>query len=227
MKKTLLAIAISAATVGTSAYAADDKNVYVELGVGKASVDVSTKTYSGSVAGITFTNAKANYEYEDATTYGLEIGVSKFLGTPFRVGFGVATLDLKFERATGTGTIGTGLGNVTLSVSGTAEDFRNIGLVFPNRRVKMYMANGYYDFPTSGNLKPFVGAGLGLADVESAQDQEFAFSLHAGLNYELGNNMYVGGRFSHYRVAGITDNLGVKYEPLGVNYFGMTLGVRF
>jgi opacity protein-like surface antigen len=213
------------ATVSTTSVA-DEKKGYFEFGIGKSSVDVSTKTYSGSAGGVTYTNAKADFDYKDPTTYGFEIGISNFLSTPLRIGFAVATLDLELEKATGTGTIATGSGTVTLSGSATAADFRGIGVSFDND-VKIYMVNGYYDFASEGKIRPFIGAGVGLADVQNAKDREFTLGLHAGINYDLGNNMYVGGRFSNYQINGITDKLGVQYEDTSVNYYGITIGVRF
>jgi opacity protein-like surface antigen len=224
MKKVL--IALVAAAVLPSAYAETEKKGYLEFGVGKSSVDVSTQTYSGTALGVTLTNAKANYDYKDPTTYGFEVGVANFLGTPLRVGFGVTILDLEFEKASGSGTITTAAGTVTLSGSATAADFRGIGLSFDND-VKVYLVNAYYDIKTEGAIKPYVGFGLGLTDIENAKDKETTLAVHAGLNYELQNNMYVGGKFSHYRISGATDTLGVQYDDTTVNYVGVTLGVRF
>jgi len=224
MKK--LVIAIAAAALFSTAHAEAEKKAYFEFGVGKSSVDVSTKTYSGTALGVTYTNAKADLDFEDPTTYGFEIGTANFLGTPLRVGFGVATLDLKFERASGSGTIATGAGTVTLSGSATAADFRGIGVSFDND-VKIYMVNAYYDIKTDGAIKPYIGVGFGLTDIENAKDQETTLALHAGLNYDLKNNMYVGGKFSHYKVSGMTDKLGVQYDDTSVNYMGVVLGVRF
>ena len=223
MKNILFLLLLAAAPI---TFAADAKKGYFEFGVGKSSVDVSTKTYSGSAGGVTYTNAKADFDYKDPMTYGFEIGVANFLGTPLRVGFGVAALELELEKATGTGTIATGSGTVTLSGSATAADFRSIGVSFDND-IRIYMVNGYYDFPTEGKIKPYVGLGFGLTDVQNAKDKEFTLGLHAGINYELADNMYIGGRFSNYQVSGITDKLGVQYEDTTVNYYGVLLGVRF
>lgn len=53
-----------------------------------------------------------------------------------------------------------------------------------------YMANAYYDFPTSMAITPYIGAGVGIANVEldlgsgvSDDDNLFAYQFMAGIGY--------------------------------------------
>lgn len=224
MKKVCFALPMLVASSLT--LADSEKQMYFEFGLGQSSADVSTKTYSGTTGGVTYNNFRADLDYEDATTYGFEIGANNFLGTPLRVGFSLAQMDLNFEKATGSGTIATSQGTVNLSGSATAADVRGIGLSFDNE-VKVYTVNAYYDFDSNGNLSPYVGVGFGLTDVENAKDDEFTTALHLGFNYDLGNDMYIGGKYTRLSISGITDKLGVEYSSTDVNYMGLTLGVNF
>lgn len=224
MKK-LLAVALLT-TLPAIGVAADNKNGYFEFGVGKSSFDVSTKTYSGASGGVTYSNFKGTFDYDDPTTYGFEIGSANFLGTPLRVGFGIAAMKAELNKATGTGTVTTGDGTVNLAVTATAADLRGIGVSYDND-VRIYGVNAYYDFPTNTAVKPFVGFGVGLADIENGKDKEFTWALHAGVNYDLTKELYLGAKVSRYTVSGPTDSLGLTYEDIDVTYYGLQLGLRF
>lgn len=223
MKKLIVMVL---ASLATSAVMAQEKPYYFELGVGKSSADVETNTYSGSASGITYSNAKIDLDYKKATTYGFEIGQSNFLGTPLRVGFGLSTMKIKLDKATGTGTVSDGTSTVNFAVSATAADLRGVGLTFDND-VKVYGVNAYYDFDMKSAFKPFVGVGLGMADIQYAKDKELAYSLHIGANYDIDKDFYVGAKVSRHIINGITDTLGLTYKDINVTYVGVQLGVRF
>lgn len=75
------------------------------------------------------------------------------------------------------------------------------------------MANGYYDFNTGGKIKPYVMAGLGIAQIKAdddpgfpapwLDDTYFAWQLGAGIGYEVS--------------ASTTIDLGYRYlKPEGI-----------
>jgi len=226
MKKFLIAIAATTTLCITAQASANEKNGYIELGIGKSSFEPETKTYSGTVSGYTYTNAKATLKYEDPTYYGFEIGVSKFLGSPLRVGIFYTTMDADFKSATGTGTLSDGTTTVDFSATVSAADARGIGVNFDNT-IKLYGVNAYYDFNAGSAFKPFVGVGAGVADIQNVKDKEFAIGLHVGFNYDLTKEFYVGGRISAFRISGPTDLLGLQYEDVTVTNAGLQLGLRF
>lgn len=84
----------------------------------------------------------------------------------------------------------------------TAKDTREIGTgVFTRGKqsYRSYMLNGYFDLPTRTAVRPYVGAGIGLARIKNrlaafdATDYEvtkhketnFAYQLMAGVGYNL------------------------------------------
>jgi opacity protein-like surface antigen len=223
MKKLLV---IALASLATSAVMAQEKPYYFELGVGKSATDVETNTYSGSASGITYSNAKIDLDYKKATTYGFEIGQSNFLGTPLRVGFGMTTMKIKLDSATGSGTVSNGSTTVNFAGTATAAQIRSVGITFDND-VKVYGVNAYYDFDMKSAFKPFVGVGVGMADIQYAKDKELAYGLHIGVNYDIDKDFYVGAKASRHIINGPTDTLGLTYKDINVTYLGVQLGVRF
>jgi len=76
-------------------------------------------------------------------------------------------------------------------------------------------------------LRCTVRFGVGLTDIENAEDRQFTYAFHAGLNYDLTKEFYVGAKYARYMVSGPTDKLRLQYEDISVNYFGVQLGLRF
>lgn len=75
------------------------------------------------------------------------------------------------------------------------------------------MANGYYDFTTDSSLKPYIGAGIGMAQVdaeyknfgavlESASEMLFAYQGIVGTNYEISDDF---GLFLEYKYFATSD----------------------
>jgi len=64
--------------------------------------------------------------------------------------------------------------------------------------------NGYYDFNRAGAWQPFVGAGIGLAQVKSRGDDDtgFAYQLKAGIAHPFNEQMT--GEIA-YRYLGVTN----------------------
>ena len=89
------------------------------------------------------------------------------------------------------------------------------------------MANGYYDFKTSGKIKPYVMAGLGIAHINAddeigiptpwLDDTYFAWQLGAGAGYEVSSNVTIDVGYRYLKPEGIDcpnpDHLtGVSWE---------------
>jgi opacity protein-like surface antigen len=216
-----LALAVITAVASSSALAG---NMYVEGQLGMHSVDVSTKSYSGTAAGITFTNVKADMDYDTATSMGVELGA--YMTDNIRLGYAFTTMNADFDSATisGTATDGT----TTISGSGTIKksDFPSIGSTFDNK-VKLYEVKGYYDFVGEGATTPFIGAGIGFADIENAKDMELAMSLTAGVNVDIAEDVYMGISGSLTSIQGPTDELGIEFDDMTVTSGRIVIGKRF
>ena len=68
-------------------------------------------------------------------------------------------------------------------------------------RFKSYsgLVNFYYDIDTPGDLKPFVGAGVGFATSEHKnEDGSFAWQLGGGLNYQFNPSLSFSSAYRFY-----------------------------
>jgi len=186
--------------------------------------DVDTNTYTGTGGGITFTNLKGKLEYDSNFGYGVEVGVSEFLNKNVRVGLSYGESKIELKKATGSGTAAVGGTIVNFAVSATPAELSSIGLSFDND-VKNYSLNVYYDFDKVNGLIPFIGVGLGQADIQNAKDEEFTKSLYLGARYFVDKNMYVGGKGTYTIIDGPEDKLGIKYDD--ITQYGVVLSVGY
>ena len=124
------------------------------------------------------------------------------------------------------GVITNGSTTYTGPVTVTAANLASVGANFDNR-VNLYMLNAYYDFKTSTDFTPFVGFGIGLADIKNAKDTEFAYSVNAGAKYNIDKNVYVGAKGAYTRVNGPTDQLGIKFQDIAVYSANVSIGYEF
>jgi len=220
MFKQILATAV-ATCVSTSVFAG---NMYIEGQLGMHNADVSTSSYSGTAAGITFTNVKADMDFDTATSMGIEFGAN--MTDNVRLGYAFSTMNLDFSSATISGTATDG--STTISGSGTINksEFPSIGSTFDNK-VKLFEAKVYYDFKGTGSTTPFIGAGIGFADIENAEDMELALSITAGANFDISDSVYFGVNASLTSIQGPTDELGIGYEDISVTSGRLVVGKRF
>jgi len=95
------------------------------------------------------------------------------------------------------------------------------------------MVNVYYDFDTGSAIKPFVGAGIGFANVdlelegESDDDNVFAYQAMAGVGFAVSKAVTLDLQYRFYA----TDDPSYKFEGMGVDSEYMThnvmAGLRF
>ncbi|MDY6941714.1 MAG: outer membrane beta-barrel protein [Pseudomonadota bacterium] len=87
------------------------------------------------------------------------------------------------------------------------------------------MANAYYDFDLGSPVKPFVGAGIGAAQINADVDlgsvdvidddsTEFAYQLTAGLMFEVSPNLMITGAYRYQATsdAEFEDELGTTVD---------------
>ena len=92
---------------------------------------------------------------------------------------------------------------------------------------KVYMLNAYYDFKNSSQFTPFVGTGIGMADIQNAKDNELALSASLGGKYNFDKNIYLGLKGAFTRVNGPTDKIGIEYEDIDLWSAHALLGYEF
>jgi len=188
--------------------------------------DVDSKTLSGSVSGITYTDAKVEHDYDNDMAFGFEIGAKDLGVKGVRLGLSYtrAKFDLDSSHVTGTITDGTTTINAGLNIK--SSEFKSVGLDFDNS-AKLYMANLYYDFDLNEKVKPFVGVGAGWADIENIDGNEFAASVSAGAKYYFDKQVYLGGKASYTNINSPKDDLGLKYDDIELYSAIVMLGYEF
>jgi opacity protein-like surface antigen len=225
MKKLLIAAVV--ATISSGALAADLKP-YIEgqLGFTKLN-DVDTKTYSTSLGGGTATNLSAKIDYDNSVSGGFEIGANNVGIENLRIGASYNRMNFDMDKVTGSGTA-TGISGVTdgTYTGDITSTVRSAGISLDNS-VNLYMVNAYYDIKNSSAFTPFVGLGMGMADVQNAKDNEFAWSASVGGKYNIDKNMYLGLKGSYTSVNGITDKIGLEYKDMDAYSAHALLGYQF
>jgi len=164
LRTALLGVSILA--ISTSAQAASP---YIEGQAGITMInDVETDTYSGSSGGITWTNVKAEIDYDNAFTLGAEIGVSDFGVNNLRVGVGAKRLEAKLSSVELSGTTTDGTTTLTGPAKFSRDDVNSIGADLDNT-IALYSVNAYYDFDVHEKITPFGGEFLVGAGAQSMQ----------------------------------------------------------
>jgi opacity protein-like surface antigen len=184
--------------------------------------DVDTKTYSGTAGGLTFSNLKSSNEYDSDIGLGFEVGVTND-GSNIR--FGLSYSESKIELKKTTMSLGT-VDGVAGSLSITPADWSTVGVSFDND-VKSYSLNAYYDFKTNRTFTPYVGVGLGQADIENANDKEVSKSLYLGGRHSVNDQMYVGLKGAYTMIDGPTDKLGLSYDDITHKSVSLIIGYNF
>jgi opacity protein-like surface antigen len=226
MKKILLASALVALT--TTAFAADLKP-YVEGQLGYANLNnVDTKTLS-ITSGTFRASGKMGFEYDSDATYGAEIGLRDVLIPNLRIGASYSRAEFDMNKANLSVSASVNGGSTTLTGSATRSQLGSYADTF-DAKINLYMLNAYYDFKNSSPFTPFVGAGIGFADVKNTKDNEFAYSFSAGAKYNFTQNVYLGAKGTYLRVNGPTvqvDSVNVGLEDVDMWKAEALLGYEF
>ena len=200
---------------------------YIEGQLGATQVmDLDTATYSGTVGGVTYTNTKATFEYKPAFAYGVEAGLARIGGSPVRLGLAYQGFTARVNKVTGSGTFAYNGNTYNLSQTVTRADLKLEGLDFDNR-VGLYMVNAYYDFDLGNGWRPYVGAGIGLANIQNAKNNELALNGSLGVQYDVTSNVYLGAKVQLSWVNGPKDKLGLTYDNVLATTAMLTVGTRF
>ena len=195
--------------------------------------DVDTNQYSssGSYGAYSISGSlNGSIAYDNAFTYGVELGYDRLVNSPIRVGISHSRLKAKLSSATVNGSFSVSGPGVSISDSGSLTYNRSAlggaAGAFDND-VSFTALNAYYDFNKGGAFTPFLGIGLGLADIENAKDTEWGYALHAGVQYALNQNVYLGLKGTYTSINGPTDKLGIPYQDVKVTTLLATVGYKF
>lgn len=221
MRKILLLLAL----ISSSALAAELKP-YLEGQLGFASLDDVDTKLNGAIGGGTAT-ASAKIKYDHSVSGGFEIGANNVGIENLRIGASYNRMKFDMDKVTGsittTGVTGFDNGTLTGDITSTV---RSAGISLDNS-VNLYMANAYYDIKNASAFTPFVGLGVGMADIKHAKDNEFAWSASVGGKYNIDKNMYLGLKGSYTSVNGITDKIGLEYKDMDAYSAHALLGYQF
>ena len=210
------------------------EGLYIEGQVNYTQVqDIDLKNFTGTISnGRTFTNLKGKLGYDSDIGYGVEVGVSEFLNKNLRLGLSYGANKIELKKATnvsGRTTITVGEDMTTIDPIGpsvTPQQVRDFGLNFDSN-VKIYSLNAYYDFNNFNSFVPFVGVGLGQADILNAKDKELSKSLYLGARYLVDKNIYVGGKGTYSMIDGPEDKNGTKYNDISLYAVTLSVGYQF
>ncbi len=225
LNKVFIATALIATT--TTSISAQAATPYIEGQIGYANTDkVNTHSYSGTDGSITITNLMGRLNYDSSASFGAEIGMKDILVPNLRIGASFTTMKFDFKNAVISGSITDGVDTISGSLPISAADFATVGVSF-DTRVNLYMANAYYDFKNDSQFTPFVGFGVGVADVKNAIDNEFAYSVNAGAKYNIDKNVYVGAKATYTNINGPTDQFEIPYKNIDLYTINVALGFEF
>jgi opacity protein-like surface antigen len=227
MYRNLITVAFAGVLFSTTAMAQDVQlKPYVEGQISHVMIDDNDGSISASAGGF---NAAATgvFQYDDATAFGVEVGLASIGGAGFRAGLSYTTFDAELEAVDGSAAVSFN-GTVLLAAAGrvTADQLRAAGADI-GEEVKVFSVNTYYDFDLGSNFKPYLGLGVGMADIENMKDNELALSGYAGVNYAVTENLYAGLRASIHHVEESEDELGIKYDDFRTYAVGAVIGYKF
>jgi len=199
------------------------EGLYIEGQVNYTQVqDIDLENFTGTRNGRFFENLKGKLGYDSDIGYGVEVGVSEFLNKNFRLGLSYLENKIELKKATQI----SNTDGETLPSSATPQEIRDLGFNFDSN-VKIYSLNAYYDFNNFNNFVPFVGVGLGQADILNAKDKELSKSLYLGARYLIDKNIYVGGKGTYSMIDGPEDKNGMKYDDISLYAVTLSVGYQF
>jgi opacity protein-like surface antigen len=194
------------------------RSVYAEGSVGAAFVQsVNTKQFSFTNPPNTF-SGRAELDYGTQFTVGAEVGLIFFNGR-IRTGISYDYANATVRSANLIGTLNGAPVNGPFSraaLGSVASDFDNT--------VNIVAANVTYNFSPASQFQPYIGVGFGSGSVQTAKDNEFVVTGTLGARMSLSDAIYVGARYRFTHVEGITDVLGIQYEPIEFHTVSVLIG---
>lgn len=164
------------------------------------------------------------FELENSFAYGVEVGIKNFeKHNVLRVSLAWSKLDTEIKNAFGD------LQGGTLYPAGPFNDAEVLpfGLDFTvlNSGADIYSANIYYDFPTQWKFRPYLGIGLGFAELEN---YESGILLSLGGEYAINDHFSWGLKYQHSKFSiGDDADLNWQYGSLKANVISGTLSYKF
>ena len=200
---------------------------YIEGQFGFSSVENVSGDTLVQASGFNVAITVDDLSYENGTLFGAEFGLKNIIpNSNIRMGLGISSFEAEFENGRITaGTTFNGVA-VTASTTFTAADAAAAGFTLDND-VTLFGLNTYLDMPTDSEFTPFIGLGLGFADIENAEDNEFGVSFLFGGNYKITDIAYIGAKGGYHNIFGATDKIGIEYDDINVWIFNIALGVEF
>lgn len=191
--------------------------------------DSKPVTGSGTVNGspVSYTNFVTNLTNDAGPAYGAEIGIRNLLNTRVRLGLAWTTFHQKVHDVKGTGAFTTTGGTYSLGAGSTPPTSALLaaGIDYDNR-INIYTANAYYDFRPVMWHRPYVGLGIGTADIENSKKGNLTLTGSVGTQVTITRNLYAGVKLTGYWIKGQKDGL-IDYKPLTVGTAMFTTGVHF
>ena len=223
MRKILLLLAL----ISSSVLAADLKP-YLEGQFGLSYLDdVDIKPYTSVDDGLGTVSASAKIKYDHSVSGGFEIGANNVGIENLRIGVSYSRMKFDMDKVAGSLTVTDVSSDINGNYTGDiTPQVKSLGISLDNS-VNLYMANAYYDIKNASAFTPFIGFGVGMADIKNAKDNEFAWSASVGGKYNIDKNMYLGLKGSYTSVNGITDKIGLEYKDMDAYSAHALLGYQF
>ena len=205
---------------------------YLEGQVGGVSmVDLSSKplTGNGTVNGgaVSYNNLTLSQSTDTAMSYGAEFGLRNLFNSRFRLGLSWVGFKQKINDVSGTGAFTTTGGTYTLGAGSIPPNSALVaaGIHYDNR-INIFTANAYYDFRQVMWHRPFIGFGVGTADIEHSTKKSLTMTGSVGTQVNITSNIYAGVKLTGYWIKGPKDGL-IDYKPITAGTALFTTGVHF
>jgi opacity protein-like surface antigen len=220
MKKFLLACIFLA--IPTLAAAQENYTAYIEGSLGAAFTEsVSTKHFSFADSMNSFSGT-AKLDYGTQFTVGAEVGLM-FFNDRIRTAISYDYANATVHSATLNGT----LNGAPVSSSFSRDALGSIASDFDNT-VHILALNIYYNFlPPEAQLQPYVGVGFGSGKIQTANSNELVITGTLGARVKVTDQLYVGAQYRFTHIEGITDNIGIQYDPIQFHTLSLIIGYYF
>ena len=175
----------------------------------------------------------AELSYDPKKVLGAEGGMRGILDTPFGVGLALDGFRARLKGATvaGTGPLSpqpeatATEGAETAPAGLSADQVRALGFGF-DHRVTVLSANAFYDIGDEDGLIVFLGAGFGLAAVDS--DLRSGPLLHVGMRYPIDPLGAISLRATRFQASGTHDEAsGLTFDSLAVTAVTLAFTMDF